>query len=116
MKGDDLLEAVWNPAGRPSRRTLATAALVMLLPVAIFVAGLVSGLFRDRSGDVAAGAIVLFAALGVAVLLTLPALAILQADVRRNEELTDRQRKWWLGSVLMFPGAAAAYWLFHRRK
>ena len=116
MKGDDLLEAVWDPSDRPSRHALGAAAAFMLLPPAIFAAGLISGIFRDWDGGVPGGAILLFIAFAIAVLLTLPALAVLQADVRRNESLTARRRNWWLGSVLVVPGAPLVYWMLHHRR
>ena len=55
-----------------------------------------------------------FALFAVLVLAVFPALAILQAELRRDTELPDGEWKWWMLAFFGFPPAALVYWFLHR--
>jgi hypothetical protein len=110
MKGDRAFEALLEPVERPRQGLATLAALSTLLPV--FVIG---GLALSIGSLSRTQALEWLAALVIAMFLTLPALAVLQADIRCNVELAPRARNWWLASLVTIPGAGVVYWRRHLR-
>lgn len=88
------------------------AAVLSTLPVFVAIGISVrigTGFQRDPPSE----AVYWFIAFALTVLLTFPAWAILQADMRRNPGLSKRARNWWLGALLTLPGSGVVYWLRH---
>ena len=114
MRGDRALEAVLNPQERPARARVNAAVAFTLVPAVVLGALGV----RLAAGDGALGsaeAAAWLAAILALMFFTLPALGILQADVRCNPELAPRERGRWLMCLMALPGSGTLYWLRHLR-
>ena len=115
VRGDRALEAALNPQERPSRRAATAAAAFTLVP-ALVLGALGIRLVTATGGLGSAEAAAWLAVIVALMFLTLPALGILQADVRCNTELPPRARGAWLALLMTLPGSGGVYWLRHVRR
>ena len=109
-----LLESVYNPPQRPTERQVRIAVALMVFPLFV-VAGVLVRVGLGDAGNLSTEEIVWFALFAISALAVWPALAILQAELRHNEDLPSGEWKWWLLVFLSLPPAAAIYWCLYRR-
>ena len=114
MRGDRALEALLNPQERPEQSRAELAAAFNAVP-ALLLGALGLRLATAPGGIGASEAAAWFAALIALFLVSVPALAVLQADVRCNPELSSESRVRWLALLVTLPGAGVVYRLRHLR-
>ena len=110
MRGDRELEALFQPKRRPRQRAAALAAATTVIPALLLI-----GLAIRLEGLGHTEAMVWLGLLLGGMFLTLPALGVLQMDIRCNPHLRSEAKSRWLALVVMLPGGGAIYGLRHCR-
>jgi hypothetical protein len=95
----------------PDRRRLLTVAVVPLPVNLAAFAGLVIALeLMDGPSTPFEAGLPFFLIFMLTVFAGTVSVVIFFQDIRRNRDLSDRQRRFWLGVAATFPHALVVYW------